>query len=126
MRGHTEFIRAALAEFPTLDLELCDGPYDEMAVFEAFTQHAKHRADWDTYGRAVRLAAGFLPDADPELHNELHVSFLEHLDFEGADGPRAWALMPVALQKAWHDIISYNERLLGRPWAQTKPKVSSE
>jgi len=124
---HADFLTALLTEFPDLrdGIESSDGlPYLEMGAFAAFTQRAKGAADWDVYGRAVRLAARFLPDADKELRNELHVSFLEHLDFEGPKGPKAWSLLPPDLQHAWHDIISYNERLLGRPWVRTKPGTS--
>jgi hypothetical protein len=123
---HADFLKALLAEFPELreHIELCDGlPHIEMGAFATFTQKAKGVADWGVYGRAVRLAARFLPDADRELRNELHVSYLEHLDFEGPRGPAAWSLLPPDLQRAWHDIISYNERLLGRPWVKTKPAI---
>jgi hypothetical protein len=125
---HAEFLKALLTEFPEIreDIELCDGlPYMEMRAFATFTQNAKGAASWDVYGRAVRLAAGSLRDADNELRNELHVSYLEHLDFEGPTGPEAWSLLPTELQRAWHDIISYNEQLLGRPWVKTKPELSA-
>jgi hypothetical protein len=127
MHSHADFLRALLAELPQLReaMEVCDGlPHIEMGAFARFTQKAKGEGDWDTYGRAVRLAAKLLPDADEDLRNELHVSYLEHLDFEGPRGPTAWPLLPANLQRAWHDIIEYNERLLGKPWARTKPKMS--
>ena len=64
----------------------------------------------------------FLPDADDELRNALHVSFLEHLDFIGPRGAQAWKLMTPRLQSAWKDIITDNEKLHGRPWPQGKVK----
>ena len=126
MSSHADFLEALLSEFPQLreDIELCDGlAYIEMGAFATFTQKAKEAADWDVYGRAVRLAGRFLADAEKELSNELHVSYLEHLDFEGPHGPWAWGLLPPELQRAWHDIVSSNEQLLGRPWVKTKPDL---
>ena len=114
-------------EFPKLSesMEYCnDLPYTEMGIFAEFTQEAKSTTNWFFYGRAVRLAAKFFPSADENLVNELNVSYLEHLDFEGPQGLTAWRLLPVDLQRAWHEQIDYNEKLLGRPWVQTKPKVS--
>ena len=95
-----------------------------MVAFARFTQKARGEGDWDTYGRAVRLAATLLPDADAELRDELHVAYLEHLDFDGPRGPTAWSLLPGNLQRAWHEIINYNERLIsaGRGF---KPSRSS-
>jgi hypothetical protein len=127
MNNHADFLQALLNEFPELheNIDACNGlSYIEMGVFARFAQKAKGLADWDTYGRAVRLAADILPNADKDLRNEFYVSFLEHLDFEGPRGQTAWRLLPVSLQRAWHEIIEYNEQLLGRPWVRTKPKIS--
>src|SRR4051812_37445153 len=126
MHSHADFRRALLAEFPELaeEIELHEKlAYMEMGAFASFTQKAKGEANWDVYGRAVRLASTFLPDADEELRNELHVAYLEHLEFEGPRGPTAWSLLPKNLQRAWHDIIAYNEQLLKKPWVRTKPRI---
>ncbi len=127
MHNHSDFLQAVLAEFPELHEEIsdCEGlPYLEMGTFASFTQKAKGATAWDIYGRAVRLVANLLPSADKELRNEIYVSYLEHLDFEGPRGLTAWQLLPIHLQRAWHEIIEYDEKLIGRPWVQTKPKIS--
>ncbi len=126
MANHADFLKAALQEFPALqvDLELADGlPHLEMHAYTRFTQRAKGDADWHTYRRAVYLAAKFLREADDALRNEFMVSYLEHLDFDGPRGEVAWSQLPPDLQRAWHEIVGYNERLLGRPWGGTKRKV---
>jgi len=122
---HRDFHDAVLKEFPELRgaVDDCNGLLHlEMGAFATFTQRAKGRPDWDTYKRAVRLITRLLERADPELRNAIHVSYLEHLDFEGPRGPTAWGLLPPKLQDAWKEIIAYDERLLGRPWAKTKPQ----
>jgi len=127
MFTHADFRDALLKEFPAIkeDVESSNGfPYIEMSAFAQFTQRAKGAADWVTYEKAVKLAAKFIDNADKGLDSELRVSFLEHLDFEGPRGPTAWRLLPINLQRAWHTIIAYNERLLGRPWFKTKPEIS--
>ena len=127
MFTHADFRAELLREFPSIrkSVESSDGhQYIEMAAFAQFTQRAKGAADWDTYERAVKLAARFIDSADKDLNNELYVSFLEHLDFEGPRGPTAWRLLPINLQRAWHRIIASNERLTGKAWVKTKPAIS--
>ena len=127
MQSHTNFIQAVLSQFPDLGESIAfdDGlPYNEMGTFASFTQEAKNAENWEVYERAVQLVAKFLPLADEELRNEIHVSFLEHLDFEEPNGLKTWRLLPTNLQRAWHEIIEYDERLIGRPWVNTKYKVA--
>ncbi len=127
MHNHSHFIQTILAEFPELreEISYCDGdPYAEMGEFASFTQNAKNVEDWDVYERAVKLVADLLPLADKDLRNEIYVSCLEHLDFEEPNGLKAWRLLPIDLQHAWHEIIEYDEKLIGRPWVKTKYKVS--
>jgi hypothetical protein len=127
MHNHTNFIQAVLTQFPNLGESIAfDGglPYNEMGTFASFTQEAKNTENWEDYERAVRLVASFLPLADDELRNEIHVSYLEHLDFEEPNGLRTWRLLPTNLQRAWHEIIEYDERLTRQPWVKTKYKVA--
>jgi hypothetical protein len=127
MHNHFNFIQTVLAEFPELSekISYCDGdPYSEMGTFASFTQNAKNAEDWDNYGRSVQLIASLLPQVDEDLLNEIYVSYLEHLDFEEPNGLKAWRLLPINVQNAWHEIIDYDEKLIGRPWAKTKYKIS--
>ena len=88
----------------------------QIGVFADLAQRAKGAANWDTYRDVVNLVARFLDDADPGgCSNAIHVSILEHLDFIGPRGTKAWRLMPPELQSAWRSIMEYNERLLGQP-----------
>jgi hypothetical protein len=120
-----EFIAAALEELPEAreDVEFVDGlPHLQIHVLADIAQRAKGAGDWDKYRQVLDLVDRFLPEADGELWNAIHVSFLEHLDFIGPRGTQAWKLMSQRLQSAWKDIITYNERLLGQPWPQGKVK----
>ena len=120
-----EFIAAAIEELPEAraDVESFDGlPYVQTGLLAEIAQRAKGARDWKKYRQVLDLVDRFLPEADGELRNAIHVSFLEHLDFIGPRGAQAWKLMTPRLQSAWKDIITYNEKLLGRPWPQGKVK----
>lgn len=120
-----DFIAAALEALPEAreDLESFDGlPYVQIGCLAEIAQRAKGAGDWTKYLQVVNLVDRFLPIADGDLSNAIHVSFLEHLDFIGPRGLKAWTLMTPRLQSAWRDIITYNENLLGQPWPQGKVK----
>jgi hypothetical protein len=121
-----ELVQAISDEFPEVraDVESFRGlPYIQVGVLADLAQRAKGAADWDAYRHVVNLVTRFLNDADAELSNAIHVSILEHLDFIGPRGMKAWQLMPPELQSAWRSIMEYNERLLGhpRPEGRVKP-----
>jgi hypothetical protein len=111
-----DFRAAVLAEFPALrdefegDDEL---PYLQVGAFALFTQRAKGQGDWDTYRRCVNIIGRLLANASPELENALYVSYLEHLDFRGPRGPKAWSLLTPELQAAWSRITRYIEMITG-------------
>ena len=114
--SHQDFLDNVLHEFPELrgNVDDYDGLlHPELGAFAQFTQRAKGRADWDTYARCVRLIDHLLVDADRELENAIHVSYLEHLDFAGPRGPSAWALLSPRLQAAWKRITANNEHISG-------------
>lgn len=116
-----DFIAAALEELPEAreDAESFDGlPYVQIGFLAEIAQQAKGAGDWKKYRQVLDLFHRFLPAADDDLRNAIHVSFLEHLDFIGPRGAQAWKLLSPRLQSAWKDIITYNEQLLGRPWPQ--------
>jgi hypothetical protein len=120
-----EFIEAAVEELPEAreDVESFEGlPYVQIGILAEIAQRAKGAGDWRKFQQVVDFVDRFLPEADGELRNAIHVSFLEHIDFIGPRGAQAWELMSPRLRSAWRDIITYNEELLGRPWPQGKVK----
>lgn len=113
-----DLVKATVDEFPDLrpEVDSYSGlPYIQVGFLADLAQRAKGVSDWDTYHHVVDLIARFLSEADAELSNAIHVSILEHLDFAGPRGMKAWQLMPPELQSAWRDIMEYNEKLLGQP-----------
>ena len=119
----SDFRSTVLAEFPQLRENFegdDDLPYMQVGVFAKFTQSAKGRADWDTYERCVCLADRLLSRASSELENALYVSYLEHLDFDGPRGPKAWSLLTPELQAAWRRITKSIERLAALPRKKRK------
>jgi hypothetical protein len=117
-----DFRQALIAAFPDLfdESDEVGPPYLPISQFAAFTQEAKGRADWETYRRCAALVERFFGAADAELENALHVSYLEHLDFEGPRGPEAWRLLGPSLQRAWQRIAASNVRAAALPRKQRK------
>ena len=121
------FQHVVLGEFPELreDFEEDEGlPYVQMGAFARLVQAAKRRADWETYRRAAMLADRLWAGADAGLRNALNVSFLEHIDFEGARGPQAWAFLSSRLQRAWRAMAAYNAWL--HAGAKGKPPAEAD
>jgi hypothetical protein len=109
-----DFRARVIAVFPELSEQFAgdDGLHHlQMSSFARLMQAAKGRSDWETYERAARLAEALWAEGDPALRNVLGVSLLEHLDFEGPRGPRAWELLGTRLQHAWRSVAPYNDRL---------------
>jgi hypothetical protein len=117
-----DFREAVLAAFPQLN-ELFEGndelPHIQIGAFVGLTQRATGGADWDTYERCVHIAHTLFTRASPELEDALYVSFLEHLDFAGPRGPKAWSLLTPELQTAWRRITAYNDAILA---SRQKPR----
>jgi hypothetical protein len=112
-----------LREFPQLadDLDDFDDlPHMQLGVFATLAQRAKGAADWDTYERCVDLAHRFLAGGDTELRGALSVAYLEHIDFAGPRGARAWEALTPQLQAACKQITAANEARLALP--KKKPK----
>ena len=59
----------------------------------------------------MRLAAELWRRPDEALLNALNVSFLEHLDFDGPNGPEAWGYLSPELQDGWRAMQAYMARL---------------
>jgi hypothetical protein len=118
--GSEDFSRITLAEFPELaeDFEeWSDLLHLKMGAFARITQSAKGEGDWEKYQRCVQLADTFCADPSPELENALNVSYLEHLDFDGPRGPKAWECLTPRLRAGWKAMQRYLEDLAksGKP-----------
>ncbi len=105
----TAFAALAVAEFPELRADVEDEVnrglvHCEVGALAQFVQAAKARADWSTYQRAVQFVDGLLSEADPALENALYVSFLEHIDFNGVNGRRAWSHLSERLRRGWREL----------------------
>ena len=105
-----DFVREALNAFPQLTgaFQFDEGlPHVQMSHFASLTQEAKDSGDWRLYGRCVALADKLWGCADDYLENALNVSYLEEIDFRGANGDRAWSMLSPRLQKAWKEMQKY-------------------
>ena len=125
---HEDFVRLALAEFPELRAEFEDDPellHIQMHAFERLAGRAKVAGDWSTYARCMCLAHALWQRPDEALLNALNVSFLEHLDFDGPNGPEAWRHLSPELQEGWRAMQAYWARVAGLaapPRKQRPPK----
>ena len=120
-----DFVRLVLDAFPELreEFEEDDGlPHVQMGAFARFTQQAKGRGDWETYGQCAQLADRLWGCADEYLNNALYVSYLEHLDFEGPRGPKAWSLLTPRLQQGWREIQDYLDEVAASVHAPRKDR----
>ena len=84
------------------------------------TQEAKGDGGWEKYDRCIRLADELFGRATSDLENALNVSYLEHLDFDGPRGPKAWERLTPRLKVGWKEMQQYLEDLA----AKGKPRDS--
>jgi hypothetical protein len=111
-----DFTRMAVAAFPELAEEFGewhDLLHLKMGSFSHIAQAAKGAGDWDKYTRCMQLADELVRDPAPDMENALNVSFLEHLDFEGPRGSKAWQCLSPRLQRAWEEMQRYLEGVHG-------------
>ena len=123
--GQADFVRLAVAEFPSLQDEFAEADgllHLQMHAFTRLMQRAKGSADWATYKRGVRVAAELWGRPNESLLNALNVSFLEHLDFDGPRGPEAWNRLTSELKHGWEAMKAYNDRLAARSARPRKAK----
>jgi hypothetical protein len=114
---HADFVRLALAEFPELRDEFAEDAellHLQMHAFERLAGRAKASGDWATYARCMRVADELWTQPDDALRNALNVSFLEHLEFDGENGPKAWRCLSPALQEGWREMQAYWAKLAER------------
>ena len=109
-----DFPARVLGAFPALAEDFADDatrPRMQLGAVARLMQRAKGAGDWATYARAAALVDELWAGADAELRGALNVALLEHLDFSGPRGPRAWACLSPPLQRAWRAMEAYNRSL---------------
>lgn len=107
----SDFVRLTLAEFPELRQEFGEERnllHLQMHAFTRLMRRAMDAGDWATFKRGVYLATQLWNGADKTLLNALNVSFLEHIDFKGDNGPAGWKLLTTDLQHGWKAMDAYN------------------
>ena len=116
--SQADFVSLVGAQFPELreELEDADGALHlQMHAFTRALQAAKGAGAWERYHRGMLLAAELWRRPDDAVYGALKVSFLEHLDFDGATGPAAWAYLSPELQEGWRGMQEYWKRLSAKP-----------
>jgi len=101
---------ALMAEFPELrdDLVYDDGLLHlQVATLARHTEAAIESGDLATVRRDFMFMDRMLADADEFVDNAIHVSYLEHLFFDGEHGAAAEALLSSRLREGWRMIHGY-------------------
>ena len=112
--SQADVVSLVSAQFHELreELEDADGALHlQMHAFTRALQVAKGAGEWERYRRGMLLAAELWRRPDDAVYGALKVSFLEHLDFDGATGPAAWAYLSPELQEGWRGMQEYWKRL---------------
>ena len=115
-----DFEKLVLSEFPDLreDFEEWEGLINlQVSDFCRFTQAAIEAGSFEMVSRCFEIANAALVQGDESLRNAMYVSYLEHLDLRSDLGKQAAQLMPSQLRQGRHDILDYDEKLLGRKWS---------
>lgn len=115
-----EFHSLVIREFPILAQDFDDWSDEllhlQMMEFQIFTQDAIAARSFEAVERCFAIATTALNTGDEALRNAIYVSYLEGLDFRSEAGKHAATLMPTDLKKGRHDVLDYDQRLLGRKW----------
>ena len=93
----------------------------QISTFHNHVQQAIDQGNFKVLDKSYKIACQILEHGDDGLKNAIHVSFLEHLDFRGPYGTKAFSLMPTNLVNAWKDINQYMEALLQGDWIWKGP-----
>jgi len=112
------FIKALREELPAIQPWLAgyrDNLTLEMMRFRHFTQDAIARVDLSSVRRAFRFLNTAFATGNRHVRNSIVVSYLEHLDFPGPDGPAAEQLLPATLAVERTRMIALLTRLKERP-----------
>ena len=101
--AQAKFVQLVLAEFPQLGEEFAQAEgllHLQMGAFSRFAQATIEHNELDALKRCY------------EVENAIHVSFLEHLDFESSPyGAEARRLLPPVLKKALDEVNEHWERM---------------
>ena len=122
---HSDFLQQVVLAFPDVADELASfANYPSLQARRVGTrlQRAKGAADWDAYGRGVRLLEDAWSRADAQLERELQWSLLKALDFDGPRGLHAWELLSPELQHAWRVTRRKLDSLNALPAPRSRPK----
>lgn len=106
---HSDFLRLTLAVYPELKEEFAEDeglPYMQMSRFTQHFNTSRAEGNWDVYSRSVQIAHEVWKRPDGDLENELAVSCLEHLSFDGPNGPEGWERLTPELRVAWEEILN--------------------
>ena len=120
------FVQLVAAAFPDLRAELDEDDGLECVQTGTFCEHTQaaiDRGDMGAVDTCFGIADRVIADGDDSMLNAIHVSFLEHLDFRGPHGKRAFGKLTPALRAGWIDINEYMEALLNGEWTRKGPST---
>ena len=121
-----DFARLAIAEFPQLQDEFAEYPdllHLQMHALQRLAERAQKDKDWPLFRRIMMFADKLWQRPEPELLNALNVSFLEHLEFGGPDGAKAWGYLSSGLQEGWRHMDAYMRKVADLAQPPRKARV---
>ncbi len=113
----TPFINAIKQTFPELASKLNAQKgqlHFEMDVLRKYVERAISNHTQAVVLRAFEIADSFYRDGNASLRNAIDVSFVEPIDFSGAN-TWAWELLPADLQKLHIDFHGTSGRFSAHP-----------
>ena len=112
------FIKALREEFPAIEPWLAgyrDNLTFEMMRFRHFTQDAMAQGDLGTVRRCFAFLRRAFAEGNRHVRNSVVVSYLEHLEFEGANGAAAEKLLAPELAAARAEMLAMFRKLKELP-----------
>jgi hypothetical protein len=109
------FVQLVVAAYPELGSGLAEDDGLETVQVGTFCEHTQaaiDRGDIDVVVTCFDIADRVVADGDDSMSNAIRVAFLEHLDFRGPHGKRAFEQLTPALRNGWNAINEYMEALL--------------
>lgn len=116
--NENEIIQKIILTFPDIKEDIEEDNdlfHSQMFVFSNLAQNAIDNEDKNKFLQVCELMRVFLLNSSGDIKNALHVSFLEHLNFQDSKKTkRSWAyeLMPKVMKESYEDIMRYNKELL--------------
>ena len=114
MKTAGQFTQRLASEFPELREEIQEDEgllHLQMHAFTRITQEAISIGDFEKLRKQFALAHEFFSNAEPNLENAFYVSYLEDLEFDGANGEKAKKMLSPVLLQGWKDIMYYMDEL---------------